>query len=142
VPEGDPPGTVPAMPVPVPVPLREHLRAALPAALKSGDRVAVAALRGALAALDNAEAVDPATRPDAAAPAGAIERSPVGAGAAEVPRRDLTAADVARVVRAEVTEREAAADGYERAGRPDQARRLRAEAAVLAGVLAEHPGQG
>ena len=36
--------------------VRERLRAALPPALKARDAVAVAALRSALAAIDNAEA--------------------------------------------------------------------------------------
>jgi uncharacterized protein len=40
--------------------LRERLSRALPAAMKARDRVAVAALRSALAAIANAEAVDPA----------------------------------------------------------------------------------
>ena len=40
------------------VPLRQNLRDALTTAIKSRDRVAVAALRSALAAIDNAEAVD------------------------------------------------------------------------------------
>ena len=39
--------------------LRDRLRRALPVALKAQDRPAVAALRSTLAAIDNAEAVDP-----------------------------------------------------------------------------------
>jgi uncharacterized protein YqeY len=39
-------------------------------------------------------------------------------------------------VAAEIVERTAAADEYEEAGRADRAARLRAEAAVLEGVLA------
>ena len=39
--------------------LRERLSGALPVAMKARDRVAVAALRSALAAIANAEAVDP-----------------------------------------------------------------------------------
>ncbi|NJC84120.1 GatB/YqeY domain-containing protein [Planosporangium mesophilum] len=112
------------------VPLRDRLRAALPAAMKARDRVAVAALRSALAAIDNAEAV--------AAPAVrglAIEQTPVGVGAAETPRRVLTQAEVEEIVRTEVAEREAAARDYDRAGRPEHAERLRAEAAVLSGHL-------
>jgi uncharacterized protein YqeY len=118
-----------------PVPLRQRLRAALPAALKARDRVAMAALRSTLAAIDNAEAVD---RPDAADRGLAIERSPVGVGAAEVERRALTVAQVEDIVRTEVAEREAAARDYERAGRLDRARQLRDEAGVLAGILAAH----
>jgi uncharacterized protein len=54
--------------------LRQRLSRALPVAMKARDRVAVAALRSALAAIANAEAVDttrtpsPAARPDSTGP--------------------------------------------------------------------------
>jgi uncharacterized protein len=116
--------------------VRERLRAALPPALKARDAVAVAALRSALAAIDNAEAVEgaPAPRPGAgdAPVAGAV----VGLGAAEAERRRLTGAQMDAIVRAEVAEREAAARAYERAGRHEPAERLRAEAGVLSALLA------
>jgi uncharacterized protein YqeY len=112
--------------------LRDRLRAALPTAMKARDRVTVAALRGALSAIDNAEAVD---HTPAAGTSLAIESLPVGAGAAEVARRLLTDADVERIVRAEVADREAAARDYDRAGRPERADQLRAEAAVLSAHL-------
>ena len=75
-------------------PLRDRLRAALPAALKARDRTAVAALRSALAAIDNAEAVDASD-----VHAGAIEASAPGPGAAERPRRELTESDIDDIVR-------------------------------------------
>ncbi|MEN3308686.1 MAG: uncharacterized protein V7603_4888 [Micromonosporaceae bacterium] len=100
--------------------------------MKARDRVAVAALRAALAAIDNAEAVDRAPAVDKRL---AIEQIPVGVGAAEVARQVLTEADVARIVRAEVDEREAAARDYERAGRHERAEQLRAEANVLSAHL-------
>jgi uncharacterized protein len=106
--------------------LRDRLRAALPTALKARDRAGLAALRSALAAIDNAEAVG--AGPDRGL---AIEESPAGAGATEAERRALTEAQVRSVVLAEVTERRAAAEEYERAGRTDRAELLRAEAAVL-----------
>jgi uncharacterized protein YqeY len=123
------------MPLPPDVPpLRQRLRAALPSAMRAGDRAVVSALRSALAAIENAEAVDP---PGAAAGhSGALERSPVGAGATEVARRELTEAEVERLVRTEVADREAVANEYERAGRHDYARRLRHEAEALAAHLA------
>jgi uncharacterized protein YqeY len=50
--------------------LRERLSRALPAAMKARDRPAINALRSALAAIDNAGAVDPAqASPDTAHPA-------------------------------------------------------------------------
>jgi uncharacterized protein YqeY len=112
-------------------PLRQRLREALPAAMKARDRVAVAALRATLAAIDNAEAVEHVPSHGLA-----IERSPVGVGAAEVERRVLTEAQVADIVRAEMAEREAAARDYERAGRPERAEQLRGEISVLSAHLA------
>ena len=110
-----------------------RLRAALAPAMRQRDRVAMSALRSALAAIDNAEAVDPAhaPRPGQGRIAGAVS----GVGAAEVPRRTLSAGEAAQVVRAEIAQREAAAAAYERLGREEQAARLRAEAAVLAAHL-------
>lgn len=113
--------------------VRQRLRAALPAAMKSRDQAAVAALRSALAAIDNAEAADAApapTGPGTADFAGTV----AGLGAGEVPRRVVTESDAVAVVRAEIAERLAAAAGYDAAGRPEQAARadrLRAEAAAL-----------
>ena len=120
--------------------LRDRLRDGLPAAIKARDGVAVAALRSALAAIENAEAVTP---PPAGSPAEAthaqLAGTVVGVGAAEAERRALSEAQVERIVRAEVDERRTAADAYEGAGRPDPARRLRAEADVLGGYLARRP---
>jgi uncharacterized protein YqeY len=118
--------------LPQPAPLRQRLRAALPAAMKARDRTAVAALRSTLAAIDNAEAVDGGP---SAGRGLAIEQSPVGVGAAEVARRVLTEAEVERIVRAEVAEREAAARDYDQAGRPEHAEQLRAEAEALSAHL-------
>jgi uncharacterized protein len=101
--------------------------------MKAGDRVAVAALRSTLAAIDNAEAVDREPSVDERL---AIEQIPVGVGAAEVQRRVLTHPQVEEIVRAEVAEREAAARDYDRAGRPERAARLRGEAGVLSAHLA------
>jgi uncharacterized protein len=114
--------------------LRERLRAALPAAMKARDAAAVAALRSALAAVDNAEAVEAAPPPTAATHPD-LAGTTVGVGATEAGRRDLEEAEVERLVRAEVTDRRAAAQAYERAGRHDRARRLRAEADVLGSHL-------
>ena len=115
--------------------LRHRLRAALPVALKARDRTAVAALRSTLAATDNAEAVGAGVTTRGLA----IEESPVGAGATEVERRLLTEEQVRDVVVAEVAERRAAAEEYERAGRTDRAELLRAEAAVLDAHLDDGP---
>ena len=107
--------------------LAEQLRAALRTAIKARDRVAVTALRSALAAIENAEAVEVT---GAAQHGLAIEQSP-GLGGAEVQRRTLTEADVARIVDAEIADREAAARTYVTAGHTDRADLLLAEAAIL-----------
>jgi uncharacterized protein YqeY len=114
--------------------IRDRLRRALRDALRSRDKAATSALRSALAALDNASAVPSGSGPaPASGPhfAGAL----TGLGAGEVPRRGLADGEAARLVRAEIADREAAAAGYERAGRGEQARCLRQEAAILASVL-------
>ena len=111
-------------------PLRDRLRAALPTALKNRDRATASTLRATLAAIENAEAVDAGS-----ARAGAIESSPVGLGVAEAARRDLTEADVAAIVRAEIDERRHAAAVYDRSGHADRAAGLRTAADMLAGFL-------
>ena len=117
--------------------VRDRLRRALPAAAKARDRVAMSALRSALGAIDNAEAVN--------APAFDSRQPPItGVGAAETARRILTESELDAIVRAEVADRRAAADEYERLGRADQAERLRREADIIASHLdhqpATHPG--
>ena len=111
--------------------MRDRLRTALADALKARDRQAANVVRSALAAIDNAGSV--ATRYPKA---GAIEQSPVGLAAAEVARRELTEEDILSIVRAEITDREDAARGYDEAGAAEQAVRLRQEAAYLMTVLA------
>jgi uncharacterized protein YqeY len=60
----------------------------------------------------------------------------VAGGAGEAARRDLSEPETAAIVRAEVADRRSAAADYERAGRPDRAARLTAEADTLAAHLA------
>jgi uncharacterized protein YqeY len=103
--------------------LQQRLRAALPAAMKARDKPAVAALRSALAAIDNAAAVPPRDA-EFGLPA-------VGLGVTEVARRDQDEAEIERIVRAEIADRLTAADEYERLGRAEQAQRKRDEARVL-----------
>jgi hypothetical protein len=112
-------------------PLRDRMSAALTASMKARDRVAVAALRSALAAVANAEAVHIDTVPRA----GAIHDAAVGAGAADAPRRDLTEADVREVVEAEAAEHEHAAAHFTQIGRPDDAARLTHQAGILRALL-------
>jgi uncharacterized protein YqeY len=111
--------------------MRGRLAAALHPAMRARDAAAVSALRSALAAIGNAEAVPV----DSVPRAGAVEHALVGHGAADVPRRELTEAEVHEVVEGEVASRLSAAEHLEEAGRPDEGARLRAEAAVLRGHL-------
>jgi uncharacterized protein len=111
--------------------IRGRLGLALREALRARDRVAASALRSALAAIGNAEAVLPPSGP---APAGNlhIAGAAEGVGAAEAERRSLSEAEIGEIVRAEITERRDAAGQYERAAQADRAERLHREADVLA----------
>jgi uncharacterized protein YqeY len=115
--------------------VRDRLRAALPDAMKARDSVAVAALRSALGAIDNAEAVDAAQAPQPGVGHARLAGTVGGLRATEVARRRLTAAEMDEVVRAEVADRHAAVRDYERAGHRVHAERLRGEAAVLSCYL-------
>lgn len=116
--------------------LPHALRAALSSAIRGRDRAAVSALRSAIAAVENAEAVE------VQAPAEGDARfagSATGLGAGEAERRTLTTDEVAAVVHAEVAERRAAAQEFTGLGREDQAQRLHAEADVIQQVLDAAP---
>ncbi|HET7414863.1 MAG TPA: GatB/YqeY domain-containing protein [Arthrobacter sp.] len=114
--------------------MRENMRHDLKTAMKARDQTAVAALRSALAAIDNAEAVqiDHAAMEHGS---GGVAGSAVGLGAAEAERRELAAADIQAIMETEVNDRIAAANEYEQAGRRDAGGKLRAEADVLRGYL-------
>lgn len=111
--------------------VRAALEAGLVPAMRARDAVTVSALRSALAALGNAEAVPSDGHPRA----GAAEEAALGVGAADVPRRELSADEVRAVVEREVAERVEAADRLRALGRPADAERPATEAAVLRGLL-------
>jgi uncharacterized protein len=130
-PDGNPGGQEPGD-------IGSRLRRTLTEALKARDKGAVSALRSALSAIGNAEAVDPGAQrpghPDASSSAhfaGAV----AGVGTAEAERRHLTEADVAAIVRAEAAEREAAASQYELSGHTGQAEGLRHGTRALLAAL-------
>jgi uncharacterized protein len=116
-------------------PVQARLRAALTEALTTRDNAAVAAIRSALSAIANAEAVAPsATRPRPGSSehvAGAV----AGLGATEAARRRLTEADITAILSAEISDRRSAAEDCDRLGRDDQSARLRREASVLADLM-------
>jgi uncharacterized protein YqeY len=115
--------------------VRTSLRRDLTAALKAQNRVAIAALRSALAAIENAEAPAADQVGLTTAASEHIAGSVVGLGAAEMPRRQLTESDLRAIVEAEVQQRLVAATGYEQVGRHDLAQRLRSEGDVLSRYL-------
>jgi uncharacterized protein len=113
--------------------IRKRLRGSLTTAMRAKESAAVAALRSALSALANAEAVGDPSEP---ARGHAIELSRLGVGVGDVARRELSDGDVRAIVQAEIDERLRAAAQYERLGRAEQAHTLRSEAAVLIATIA------
>jgi uncharacterized protein YqeY len=114
--------------------LRPRLRRALLEAMRARDRAAVPALRSALAAIDNAEAV---AVQHAATSEGVVAGALTGLRAGEAPRRQLSEAEVVELVRAEVAGRRTAAAEYRQLGDSERASRLTAEADTLAALLAD-----
>jgi uncharacterized protein YqeY len=116
--------------------LRAVLRADLVTAMKARDSDAVAALRAAIAAIDNAEAVD---RPDGAATTTSehFAGAHVGVGSTEAARRDLTIVDVRAILQEQIAERSGAADRYDTLGQSEAAARLRREADALRKYLTD-----
>jgi uncharacterized protein len=112
-----------------------RLQVALRAAMKERDIVAMSALRSALGAIANAEAVPqpetsvrPASAPSENVP---IAGGVAGLGGAEIDRRVLTEDQVTAIAAAEAADRRAAARDYQAAGHADRADRLRREAQAI-----------
>lgn len=116
--------------------VRSRLSRALRDALRGRDQAAISALRSALAAIANAEAVDPGERPAAAADSAHFAGAAAGPGATEAVRKELTETAVQDIVRAEIADRQTAIGQYRHGGHADRADRLRAEITVLEAVLA------
>ena len=114
--------------------LRPRLRRQLAAAVRDRDRITVSALRDAIAALDNAEAVEPGLDVPTEASehlAGGV----LGLVAAEGERRILDPESQRSIVRAEIEARLAAAGTYEEHGQSARAAELRRGADALLAVL-------
>ena len=114
--------------------LRHALRRDLAMAMKARQPDAVAALRAAIAAIDNAEAV-PAPEARQAATSSHIAGARAGLGAAEAARRDLSDSEQRAILRDQITGYTAEADRYEALGQPDAAARLRTQARLLSAYL-------
>jgi hypothetical protein len=104
--------------------------------MKARQPDAVAALRTAIAAIDNAEAV-PAPEARQAATSSHIAGASAGLGAAEAARRALSDSEQRAILRDQVTGYTAEAGRYEALGRPAAAARLQAQARLLSGYLRE-----
>jgi len=111
------------------------LRLRLREALVAKNRHVLSVLRGALAAIDNAEAPG-AQSSVPTSQDGAFAGSVRGAGAAEVARLSLSPEAVAAIIEREIRERRDAAAEYRALGREDEAGILASQADVLADLLA------
>jgi uncharacterized protein YqeY len=102
---------------------------------KKRDSTRAIALRSVLSAIDNAEAPDSVVvhGPTNGAIAGAV----AGLGATEVARRDLSDEQIRGLVRSEIDERRCAAADCTAGGHVERAAALRAEVAVLVGLLGD-----
>jgi uncharacterized protein YqeY len=116
--------------------VRSRLSRALRDALRGRDQPAISALRSALAAIANAEAVDAGQRLPAAAGSAHFAGAAAGPGAAEAARKELTETAMQDIVRAEIADRQTANGQYRQGGHAERADRLRAEITVLEAVLA------
>jgi hypothetical protein len=106
-------------------PVDERLRSDLMLAMRARDDARIRVLRSALAAIDNAGAVEAPT-----SSAGTV-------GYSDVPRRQLDPRTIRAVLEAEILEREAGIIEYQGVDRPDEADTLRAEIANLRSYLVD-----
>jgi uncharacterized protein YqeY len=111
--------------------LRSALRADLVAAMKARQPDAVTALRTAIAAIDNAEAI--VVVDDVGGPLASehIAGARAGVGSTEAHRRVLSLAEVRAILEAQISERIVEANRYDALAQHDAASRLRREAEVL-----------
>lgn len=99
--------------------------------MKARDTGAVAALRSAIAAIDNAQAVPPSHRGESHQESGHVAGARAGMGSTEAQRRTLTVVELRAILTEQVSERLLAAQEYSRAGHDEAAARLRREAEIL-----------
>ena len=114
--------------------LRQALRDALPGAMKAEDTPARSAIRSALAAIENAEAVPSAEQP-LLAEGEHVAGASVGVGVVDADRAELDTEHILEIVTTERDERLEAAADYRKAGADDRAERLEAEATALDAFL-------
>lgn len=103
--------------------------------MKAPDTAATSALRSALAAIDNAEALDSSTVTAVDTTHPRVAGGAPGVAAGEAPRRVLSVAEIEAVLRTEISERESAAAAHDSAPRPEAADRLRQEVRILSAIV-------
>lgn len=114
--------------------LRGALRHGLTTAMKARDADALAALRMAIAAIDNAEAVAAPSR-RASVTSTHIAGARSGAGSTEAPRQQLGSDDLRDILRGQIAEHAREADRYDTLGQADAAERLRRQARTIEAYL-------
>ena len=112
--------------------VKRELRDGLSSAMKERRVDAVTALRSALAAIDNAESVEPAHVPIADSP---IAGSAGGLGASEVERAHLGQQEQRTIVEREIVELASHIDRLTRLCRRDEADATRRAMEILRGVV-------
>lgn len=121
--------------------LRASLRSRLTLAMRQRDREAVAVLRNAIAAIENAEAVPSPHTEGASGPSATsstrVAGSAVGVGATEAERRVLDAAAERAIVVAEVALLREAQQAYAAAGDTPRAESAAGGVTLLHAVLGE-----
>ena len=114
--------------------LRDALRRDLASAMKAREPDAVSALRTAIAAIDNAEAV-PVPDQQQASTSSHIAGARAGLGAAETARRPIGSSQQMAILRDQVAGYTTEADRYDALGQQAAAQRLRAQARLLTTYL-------
>lgn len=117
--------------------LKGALRRDLTAAMKERDRDTASALRTALAALDNAEAVMVLANGQVAAGAH-VAGARSGVGSTEAGRRAVTGDQAREILSGLIAEQSGEAGRYDTLGQASAAQRLRAQADVLRKYLGQN----
>lgn len=112
------------------------MRADLRRAIKEGNRTTAAALRSALAAIENAEAVEDVPTDSPWQGSEHVAGALLGLGSAERARRTLSDEEMTSILRAEREQHLEAARQAGAAGRDELASRHRQQAKALEGYLA------
>lgn len=113
---------------------REEVRRDLRTALKSRQPETISVLRAMIAAIDNAEAVQPEAQAPRSAD-GTVAHSSPGVGSTEAPRRELAMQDVHAIIRDLLHEYDTQAQQYRALHHQEAADRLRRQANILHSYL-------